>query len=106
MNLEEFREIIEKPAVERALYFEPPGLVNELIKEVVQMPGALPLLSFTLSQLYFRCCDRWHLGGKSRALTKEDCDKLGGVMGAFFHWFDVKFYQLGRVVGSWKKKER
>jgi len=82
MTQDEYREIIEKPAAEKVLYFEPPGLVDELINEVVNMPGALPLLSFALSQLYFRCCDRWHRGEKSRAMTREDYQKLGGVMGA------------------------
>ena len=81
MTQDEFREIIERPAAERVLYFEPPGLVDGLINEVVQMPGGLPLLSFTLSQLYFQCCDRWLRGDKNRALTLEDYNKLGGVMG-------------------------
>lgn len=82
MTQDEYREIIEKPAAEKVLYFEPPELVDELINEVVNMPGALPLLSFTLSQLYFRCCDRWQMGGRSRAMTGEDYQKLGGVMGS------------------------
>lgn len=46
----ELREAIERPASERALYFDPPYLVDRLMDEVGQMPGALPLLSFTLSE--------------------------------------------------------
>ena len=82
MTQDEFREIIEKPATEKVLYFEPPELVDELINEVVQMPGALPLLSFTLSQLYLRCCDRWQEGEKNRTITLEDYKQLDGVMGS------------------------
>ena len=82
MTQDEFREIIEKPATEKVLYFEPPELVDELINEVVQMPGALPLLSFTLSQLYLRCCDRWQEGETNRAITLEDYKQLDGVMGS------------------------
>ncbi len=82
MTQDEYREIIEKPATEKVLYFEPPELVDDLINEVVQMPGALPLLSFTLSQLYLRCCDRWQNGEENRAMTLEDYQALGGVMGS------------------------
>ncbi|MEO1377384.1 MAG: caspase family protein, partial [Cyanobacteria bacterium J06635_10] len=82
MTQDEYREIIEKPATEKVLYFEPPELVDDLINEVVQMPGALPLLSFTLSQLYLRCCDRWQKGETNRAMTLEDYQALGGVMGS------------------------
>src|SRR5205823_4451163 len=52
------REAIEGPASLRVLYFEPPGLVDRLIGEVVQTPGPLPLLSFTLSELYLRYLER------------------------------------------------
>ncbi|MEM6401636.1 MAG: caspase family protein, partial [Cyanobacteria bacterium P01_D01_bin.116] len=82
MTQDEYRDIIEKPATEKVLYFEPPELVDDLINEVVQMPGALPLLSFTLSQLYLRCCDRWQDGKTNRAMTREDYQALGGVMGS------------------------
>ena len=67
------------PAEERVLTFEPPALVDDLINEVVQMPGALPLLSFTLSELYLAYLRR---GGANRALTGDDYEALGGVAGA------------------------
>jgi hypothetical protein len=52
MTREELREAIEEPAFAAVLYFEPHSLVDRLIDEVAQMPGALPLLSFTLRELY------------------------------------------------------
>ncbi len=76
---DEYREVIEGPAGERVLYFEPPTLVDTLVSEVVAMPGGLPLLSFTLSELYLRYCDR---GGEDRALRQEDYDAMRGVAGA------------------------
>ncbi|GAB1543968.1 hypothetical protein NUACC21_66440 [Scytonema sp. NUACC21] len=79
MTQNELREVIEKPAAERVLYFEPVDLVERLINEVVQMPGALPLLSFTLSELYFKYLQR---RGDNRALTEEDYRELGGVVGS------------------------
>ncbi|BAZ37670.1 WD-40 repeat-containing protein [Calothrix sp. NIES-4101] len=80
MTQDELREVIEKPALEKVLYFDPPGLVDELINEVVQMPGALPLLSFTLSELYLKYSgDRRR---DNRALTKKDYEELGRVVGS------------------------
>ena len=83
----EFREIIEKPASERVLFFEPPALVDRLITEVIQMPGALPLLSFALSELYLKYVERQTAAQQrgeiiDRAITAEDYRQLGGVVGA------------------------
>jgi len=79
MSREELREVIEGPAREHVLDFDPPALVDELIDEVHDSPGALPLLSFTLSELYR---ERIKRDATDRALTKTDYDKLGGVTGA------------------------
>jgi len=79
MTQDELREVIEKPAAEKVLYFEPPDLVDRLINEVVQMPGALPLLSFTLSELYIKYLKR---RGDDRALSESDYNELGGVAGS------------------------
>ena len=83
MNLDELRQAIEGPALKQALYFEPPELVGKLIDEVGQMPGALPLLSFTLSELYIKLHDRWvNDNATDRALRIKDYEELGGVAGA------------------------
>ena len=79
MTTDELREVVEGPAQARVLYFEPPGLVDRLVDEVVAMPGALPLLSFTLSELYIRYLES---GREDRALRGEDYDALGGVVGS------------------------
>lgn len=79
MSQTELREVIVRPAAERALYFEPGELVDELISAVSQTPGALPLLSFTLSELYIRYIKSQR---GDRALHKDDYDALGGVVGA------------------------
>ena len=83
MNSDELRQAIEGPALKQALYFEPPELVGKLIDEVGQMPGALPLLSFSLSELYIKLRDRWVKDNASdRALRIKDYEELGGVAGA------------------------
>ncbi len=61
------------------LYFKPSEMVDDLIKEVIQTPGALPLLSFTLSELYVKYVER---RGDDRSLTAEDYQALGGVVGS------------------------
>jgi WD40 repeat protein/GTPase SAR1 family protein len=85
MTRAELREAIEKPAEARVMYFQPHDLVEQLIDEVADMPGALPLLSFALSELYLKYLKRqWdaQYGGITidRALTQTDYEKLGGVI--------------------------
>ncbi|HEY9611926.1 hypothetical protein [Allocoleopsis sp.] len=72
MTREELRDAIVEPAAAKVMYFEPPTLVDKLIDEVMQMPGALPLLSFTLSELYFKYIDSVKQGTRSdREASKE-----------------------------------
>jgi hypothetical protein len=78
-SLEELKEVIVLPTLQEVLMFDPPELVDEIVAEVVQSPGALPLLSYTLSELY----EAYRASGREdRALKQDDYDKLGGVMGA------------------------
>ncbi|MEG4813421.1 nSTAND1 domain-containing NTPase [Microcoleus sp. K5-D4] len=73
MRSDELREAIEKPASEMALYFKPDNAVERLITQVSQTPGALPLLSFTLSQFYIKLYEAWQKDGKDdRALEIND----------------------------------
>jgi WD40 repeat protein/ABC-type branched-subunit amino acid transport system substrate-binding protein/energy-coupling factor transporter ATP-binding protein EcfA2 len=81
MMREELREAIEKPAAKMALYFKPHSLIDNLIDEVYNTPGALPLLSFALSELYLSYLGRQKREGNKidRAISKEDYEELGGV---------------------------
>ena len=85
MSRAELRAAIEKPAEARVMHFEPHSLVEQLIDEVVDMPGALPLLSFALSELYLKYLERQHAARQNntlidRALTQSDYEALGGVI--------------------------
>ena len=84
MRTDKLRDVVEKPATEMALYFEPVNLVDRLVDEVAQMPGALPLLSFTLSEMYINLYRAWlEEGQEDRALTVDaNFDKQGGVAGS------------------------
>ena len=83
MTLDEYRETIEGPASVKVLYFAGKAssqeFINRLIGDVANTPGALPLLSFTLSELYRRYRQR---GGDDRALCEQDYEALGGVGGS------------------------
>ncbi len=79
MSRENMRKVIEQPAAARVLYFEPSKLVETLLDEVVATPGALPLLSFALSEMYIAFVKRQ---GGDRAITQADYEALGGVAGA------------------------
>jgi WD40 repeat protein len=84
MTREELRQAIEEPASAKVMYFDPHELVDRLIDEVANMPGALPLLSFALSELYLTYLKRQEtakLQGETidRAITQADYEELGGV---------------------------
>jgi WD40 repeat protein len=91
MSQDELREVIEGPASVRVLYFEPYELVEDLINEVVLTPGALPLLSFTLSELYVRYLESRR---DNRALTRDDYEALGGVVGSLRNRATAEYEQL------------
>ncbi|MBD3883866.1 caspase family protein [Phormidium tenue FACHB-886] len=99
MTREELRQAIEEPASKRVMYFDPPGLVDRLIDEVIQMPGALPLLSFTLSELYLRYLQRQAQAQQQgetldRAITQADYDTLGGVTRSLTQRADQEYTAL------------
>ena len=82
-STEELREIVEAPLAAKALYFDPPELVDRLLDEVAAMPGALPLLSFALAEMYRHAQRRRRqTGSADRALNQDDYLATGGVVGA------------------------
>lgn len=89
MTREELQEVIEAPAAVKAIQFDSQTLnnrtlVQQLIHEVADMPGALPLLSFALSELYRKLATRFIDALKKgetgdRTITWIDYNELGGV---------------------------
>ncbi len=78
MTQDELREAIERPAMNHVLFLSP-KLVDRLLNEVLPMPGALPLLSFALSEMYLLYLK---LDAQDRELTLEHYERVGGVSGA------------------------
>jgi WD40 repeat protein len=81
MGRDELRETIEQPAAAQVLIFdhEERGgktLVDRLLDDIGDTIGALPLLSFMLSELYYKYVTK---ARADRTLRWEDYDELGNV---------------------------
>jgi outer membrane protein assembly factor BamB len=80
MTQDELRRVIEGPATLKVMRFESAEFVDQLVNEVVQMPGALPLLSFALSEMYSNYLAR---PTDDRTLARKHYEALeGGVTGS------------------------
>ena len=85
MTRDELRAAIERPAKSHGAEFEP-GLVERLLDDVGSEPGNLPLLQFTLTQL-------WEHRQEGR-LTHAAYTALGGVAGALTGYADQVYSTL------------
>jgi serine/threonine protein kinase/formylglycine-generating enzyme required for sulfatase activity len=73
---ERIREVIVRPAAAKGVTFESEALVDTLVEQTEQAPGGLPLLQFTLAEL-------WDTHDVSaRTIRAETLAALGGVEGA------------------------
>jgi WD40 repeat protein len=117
MTREELRSVIEEPASAKVVYFESLDdpdkgyLVDQLIDEVAGMPGALPLLSFALSELYLKLVRRYLEAQNAgdtveRAITWEDYDALGGVTKSLTQRADEIYEELVKVDPAYEKTIR
>ena len=107
MKREELRSCIEEPASSRVMYFESSSLVEELIDEVAQMPGALPLLSFTLSELYLKYLKSVRKGTRQdRVITQADYEQLGGVARSLTQRADYEYEALIQLDQAYQRTIR
>lgn len=75
MRREELRRVVEGPAAVKVMRFESRDLIDRIVDDVLQMPGALPLLSFALSEMYLRYLER---APGDRTLALADLEAVGG----------------------------
>lgn len=92
-SAEDLKEVVAMPAMQASFIFEPPQLVDKIVEEVLQAPGALPLLSYTMSELYETYVQRSG-GSKFRNFNEKDYEKLGGVRGALRSKADRLYQQF------------
>jgi WD40 repeat protein len=99
MTRDELRQAIEAPASARVMVFDPHELVDQLVDEVANMPGALPLLSFALSELYLNYLKRQEQARNEgetldRAMTQADYAAMGGVTQSLTQRADQEYATL------------
>jgi WD40 repeat protein/DNA-binding SARP family transcriptional activator len=85
MNRGELSSAIEQPAGMQGAGFEA-GLVERILDDVGEKPGVLPLLEFTLTQLWERQADGW--------LTHGDYEAMGCVEGALSAYAEQVYGEL------------
>jgi WD40 repeat protein/DNA-binding SARP family transcriptional activator len=83
---EELEQAISGPAARAGADVEP-GLVAQLVADVLGQPGALPMLQFTLAELFDR--------GAGGSLTLAAYRELGGVAGAIARGAEAVYASLG-----------
>ncbi len=88
MNRKELRRVIEEPAKKMQVGLET-GLTNQLINEINQQPGRLPLLEFTLTQLWSK--------QQNRLLTHQAYQEIGGVEEALANHAEAVYAHLSEA---------
>jgi hypothetical protein len=81
------RQVIEEPARRVGLGFEP-GVVDKILSDVTNQPGALPLLEHVLFELWKR--------RQGLTLTLEGYRESGGVAGAIAKTAEETFHSFDR----------
>ncbi len=88
LSVDELARAISRPAERVGVSFEP-GLVAEIVAEVKDQPGALPLLQFTLTELFEQ--------RSGRVLTRKAYTAIGGVSGALARQADQAYDELPQI---------
>lgn len=71
------REIITEPAYLAGLEYKPAYLVDNIVRDVMQSNGTLPLLSYALEQMYIEYDKS---GANDGYLTEDHYNAIGGVV--------------------------
>jgi serine/threonine protein kinase len=85
LSPDELEEAIVQPAAQRGLTLEP-GLAADIVRDVGEEPGALPLLQYALTELFER--------RQGRQLTRAAYQASGGVLGALARRADELYGSL------------
>src|SRR5262249_8861600 len=85
MNQDELRRAIEEPAKAVGLTFDD-GLIDDILEDVGNEPGGLPLLEFVLEMLWER--------RRGHELTHDAYRAIGKIQGAIAKRADEEFLRL------------
>lgn len=88
---EEIVEVITEPAYQAGLTFSPDSLVDKMVNEVLSYTGTLPLLSYTLKEMYEDHKEKRN----DNVITEEDYKNCGGVIEGLKTRADAIYNQYG-----------
>jgi len=91
LSQDEVREIIEQPAIQEIISFNPKALVDNIVNDVLEATNVLPLLSYMLYQLYEKSIKEKY---RTNELHQDDYKELNGVIGALQTTADKVFESL------------
>jgi WD40 repeat protein len=91
LSYDQIKASITKPAEKVGLSCDP-NLVYNILLDIVGAPGELPLLQYTLLELWHR--RRKGINGEAPCLTLDAYTELGGVRGTLQKRADEIFYSL------------
>ncbi|MEH1863083.1 MAG: hypothetical protein V7L21_34915 [Nostoc sp.] len=94
MSFTELEEAIEKPAKLHGVTFER-GLVSQISADVVNRPGALPILQYALKELWRVCIEEPE--SPQPLLTRKGYEEIGGVKGALDKRATILYQSLTTV---------
>ena len=107
MTREELRSCIEKPASAQGIHFESSSLVEKLIDEALEIPEGLPLLSFTLKELYLKSLKAVKEKTRDdRVITQADYEQLGGLPRTLNRRADSEYDALVKLGKVYKRTIR
>jgi len=88
LTAEELKEAIYRPAERTGISLEP-GLAEAIVRDVIDQPGALPLLQYALTELFER--------RENGRLTFNAYRSIGGVLGALQRRADESYAGLNET---------
>jgi WD40 repeat protein len=88
---EALRRALVQPALLSGYRFEDARLVDDILRDVAQERGALPLLAFAMTRL-------WERRDRDRGvLTRQAYEEIGGVAGALAQHAEITLESMGAV---------
>ncbi len=87
----ELREIVERPAAGVGVGMAP-GLVDQILRDIGEEPGRLPLLEFALTELFVRRA--------TDVVGPEAYEEIGGVLGALGGGAEAVYQDLDAAAAS------
>lgn len=89
MGRSDLERAVSEPSKKRGYSFEDEALVDEMVKSVEGVRGALPLLAFAVSRL-------WEKRDRERKmLTRNTYEEIGGVAGAIAQHAEAMMERIG-----------